>query len=153
MTNLLDVFGTDLTLEKEGVWVEFAEGIKFKIRPMRNKKFIALLQKLQRPYKSAIRNGSIKEDLHQGLITKALAKEVVVDWLGVNDLESGEPLDYSWTNATRLLSDARMERLLLMVVEVAGEQETFKNIEEEETEKNSEKSSSGNSNGKKSAKS
>jgi hypothetical protein len=148
MSNLMDAFGTDLELEKEGVWVELLKDVLVKVRPLGNDRYLRLVEKLKSKHSAAYRSGTIDPEIDRNIQIRAVAKEVLVDWKGVEDPDTGEELPYSYDNAKRLLSDKRIKRFGIRVIEASAEQETFRQYEEEETEKNSGKSLRGNSNGK-----
>ena len=98
------------------------------------------------------RSGDVNKDIDNEIQIKAICRDVLVDWKGIQDLDTGEELPYSYENAVKLLKDKRIKRFAVQIVEISSEQETFRRVEEEETEKNLEKSSDGNSTGKKSEK-
>ena len=152
MSNLLDAFGTDLDLEETGVWVQMTGDIIVKVRPLGNDKYMRTLERLKKPHQRMYRSGDVNKDIDNEIQIKAICRDVLVDWKGIQDPDTGEELPYSYENAVKLLKDKRIKRFAVQIVEDSSEQETFRRVEEEETEKNLEKSSDGNSTGKKSEK-
>lgn len=144
MTNLYDLYQTDLNLETEGVWVAITKDIQVKVAALPNPNFTEFLTKLQKPYKGQIRKGLLDKDIEEDLYVKAVAKTVLIDWKGIKDKDNKD-LPYSYENAYTILSDKSMKRFKSEILLLSTEAETFKSEEKDEAIKNSETSSNGTS--------
>lgn len=138
-------FKTDKKREQEGVWVDAGEGLKLKLARLGNPKYEALMQQLGKPYRRQIRNNTIDVDVLRGLTARALARHVLLDWSDLQDEETGEDITYSQEKALELLKNYR--DFYDMVVELANDQQFFRDDYQAESMGNSENASNGISNG------
>jgi hypothetical protein len=136
-------YRTDATAEKEGQWVDWGEGTKFKIARLGNAQYQARFQALIKPHRHLRDRGILPEDIQVEILCKCLAETVVIDWEGVDF--DGKPLPYSTENALKVLTE--LKDLREDIVTVSGEQSTFRIAEIEDSEKNLSKSSSGKTSG------
>jgi len=125
-------FATDKNAEIEGVWVKLDEGVELKIARMGNEKFNELFRKYSRPYKRAIRNGTLSDSIAEDILLKCMSEAILLDWKGLE--EDGVPLEYTKENAYRVLKE--YEVLRDFVTSCAEDFELFKKQEDEEAEKN-----------------
>lgn len=96
-------FGTNSTLENEGVWIELGDGASIKVARMGNKENKAILKKLIAPHKMAARNDKLADEIWDKITVESMAATILLDWKGIED--DGKPLPYTKENATRLLTD------------------------------------------------
>lgn len=96
-------FGTNSTLENEGVWIELGDGASIKVARMGNKENKAILKKLITPHKIAARNDKLADGIWDKIAVESIAATILLDWKGIED--DGKPLPYTKENATRLLTD------------------------------------------------
>lgn len=102
---------TDNTSELEGVWMDFDDGIGniLKVLVARsdgNPHYEATLTKLMAPYRKKMERGkSIDNNVAKRIMTKVLAKEILLGW-DENALldDEGKPVKYSEANAIELLT-------------------------------------------------
>ena len=90
---------TDEAAEKDGVWIDYTDGARFKIRSADFKGYRAKLTKLARKHSQAAikRNPDVMRDI----IITAMAEEIVIGWDGLKD--EGKEFPFSVENATKLL--------------------------------------------------
>lgn len=96
-------FGTNSTLENEGVWIELGDGASIKVARVGNKENKAILKKLIAPHKMAARNDKLADEIWDKITVESMAATILLDWKGIED--DGKPLPYTKENATRLLTD------------------------------------------------
>lgn len=95
-------FATDSDREEAGIWVNFGEGIKVKVRRLKSRKSQEYRKELDKPYTNEIRRGALDDKTAEDLLIRQIGGGVVADWSGVED-EDGTPLPYTAENAIRLL--------------------------------------------------
>jgi hypothetical protein len=103
-TNLDGIFKTDSNLEKDGVWVEVAPGVKFCIRRFggdNSLKMQAANNKYFKPVARLVQNNSLDKKMEKELIAKVYFEACIVTWSGLKD-ESGDELAVNLENAVKL---------------------------------------------------
>lgn len=86
-------YDTDSDIESvKGVDLKFETGETITVLRAggANKKYSRTLQKLSRPVKRRIDNGSITMEESEALMIKVFAQSVVIDWAGVVDIDGNE---------------------------------------------------------------
>jgi hypothetical protein len=78
-------FKTDEDRQENGVWVDFGDGIKVKIRRFKSKASVAARKELDKPHTEVIRRGKLAEDVAEDLLVRQIAMGVIADWEGVTD--------------------------------------------------------------------
>jgi hypothetical protein len=141
--SIYDLYGTDTSLENEGMWIGLKGDIKIKITYFGNKKNKSYLEKLRAPYKTQIRKGTLDPSIEEELTLKAMSRFVLVDWEGMTTQE-GKELPYSVENAYQILKE--LPHFANEVADLSTSMDTFRAEQIEDAVKNSEKSSSGRSN-------
>lgn len=105
MTSPYDMFKTSEKMETEGIILDYGS---FQIKVARaggsNVAFAKTIERLTKPYKFALENGTMDHKLQMKLLARAFAESVILGWEGIVD-ESGKPLEYSPDNAEKLLTD------------------------------------------------
>lgn len=107
----------------EGVWREY-KGSEFKIAYATNMRFMRAKQRLEKPHKRDIENDRLDPSVHRGIMVKAMAEGILVDWRGLK----GDP-KYSVKLAEKAL--ANDEEFREFVMNVSMELENFKTEERE----------------------
>jgi hypothetical protein len=106
------MFKTDLSAERQGVWLQYAATVEIKIARAggANKAFVKLVQRLAKPHRRSIQLGTMDEKLLESLFMEAYAKTILLDWKGVtkdiitdNDADAEEELPFNVENATAVL--------------------------------------------------
>ncbi len=137
-TDFADRFFTDHTMEEEGVWVDFGQGLEVKIRRSDSRRSREVFRRLYKPYRKMEEAGNaIPHDDEIAIRAKWTAQALVADWKGVTD-RKGKAVKFDADNlqpAIDLLVDARDFQKLIN--DFADEQETFRAQTVEDAAKNS----------------
>lgn len=142
MAGFKDRYATDRSLEEEGVWVDYGDGLKVKVRRLNSKHSRETRRKLEKPYAAQFRNRDMPESLQEELLNKQVAKAIVVDWEGVeNPDKEGEQLPCTEENVLRMITEFPDFRDDILTA--AMERTTFEKEQRKAAEKNSKSSSSG----------
>jgi len=136
-------YRTDKNAEKDGQWVEWAEGTKLKIARLGNSAYQNRFQALMKPHRHLRDRGLLPDEIQSEILNACIAETILVDWEGVE--YEGSVLPYSTENAHKLISEFKDFRE--DVLTIAGEYSTFRAAELEDSSKNSSKSSSGKTDG------
>lgn len=129
----LSEFNVNDTLALEGQWVPISQDAQLRIAKFNNEKYRDFVKKKMKPYRSAMRAGSVDEDLVQEIVIQGMARHVLLDWKGLT--EKGEALPYSQARAEELLR--KMEPFRDLVMSLSQDAQLFQEVETEEAEKNS----------------
>lgn len=87
--------------EQDGIWHEY-QGSKFKIAYAGNPSFLREFNRLQYPYRRKIERGQLDPVIERQILSKALAKAVLLDWSDVVD-GSGKVVNYTQSLAEEVL--------------------------------------------------
>lgn len=128
----LSTFDVNDKLSIEGTWVPISKDASLKVARINNEKYREFVKQKTKPYRSAIRAGSVDEDLMTEIVVQAMARHVLLDWKGLT--EKGTDITYSVETAERLLRDKEPFRDL--VASLANDQQLFQEAEQEDGEKN-----------------
>jgi len=113
-------FATNEDIEENGVWVNFGDGIRVKVRRLKSRKSQEVRKELDKPFTNEIRRGSLDTKTAEDLLVKQIASGVIADWEGVDD-EDGAPLPYTGANAYRVLKALPEFRDEIFAVSVSSE--------------------------------
>jgi hypothetical protein len=138
-TNLHRIFATDEHLEEGGAWVDVNElyGLKIKVRRLRSEASIKAYEDIVR---ESFGEAKIRrpEDLNAkqsgDILTRQLARAVLIDWKGVYD-ENGDEIPYSEEAALAALNE--MKDFREFVYQAANERDTFREKADKDAAKNS----------------
>ena len=137
MTSIYKLFSTEEKYEKDGVWLEFGDGLKIKIARAggRNKQYLKELNKLQRKYGRLIENDVLENSKADELLAEIYAKTILLDWEGITD-ENDKPLLFNVSNAKKILLD--IPDLFILIRNESSKLTNFREQESniEEIEKN-----------------
>jgi len=126
-------FQTNKSAEEDGIWVDVdGNGTKIKVARINNPRYKKYFQKITKPYKRQIRNGTLAEELAEKLLVDALASTILLDWKGFT--KGDEAFPYSVDNARAFLSESADFRDL--VSDAANEMENFRSEELEDARGN-----------------
>lgn len=126
-------FQTNKSAEEEGIWVDVdGNGTKIKVARINNTRYKKYFQKITKPYKRQIRNGTLAEELAEKLLVDALANTILLDWKGFT--RGGEDYPYNIDNARAFLQESADFRDF--VSDAANEMENFRAEELEEARGN-----------------
>lgn len=126
-------FQTNKSAEEDGIWVDVdGNGTKIKVARINNARYKKYFQKITKPYKRQIRNGTLAEELAEKLLVDALANTILLDWKGFT--KEGTDFPYSIDNARSFLQESADFRDF--VSDAANEMENFRAEELEEARGN-----------------
>lgn len=128
MANLNELFGTNKEFENEGVWVNYGDDIEFRIARIGNPSFKRYYKQLLAPYGGPDRIDVISDNKADKIVTKVIAKTVLLDWKNVQ--VDGEDVPYTVESAEQFL--LQYPDLLSFVTDVASKQETYKEVRDKE---------------------
>jgi len=138
-------FKADPVREDDGVWAEIdsATGARVKIARIGNRRYREAMSRRLKPYRRALRNGTLDERVTERITAEVLAETVLLDWDGL--YEGDRLLPYAPDTAKRILADDAYKDFRDLVVELASDLDLYREQELEEAEKNSAPSSPGSS--------
>lgn len=112
---------------EEGVWFEY-EGSEFLIAYASNPKFMRAKQRLEQPHRRKIEANTIDPVELRGILIKAMAEGLLLDWKGVKDA-SGETVPFKKDLALKALANDEVFRDFVM--ENAINIQSFRGVEQE----------------------
>lgn len=128
-------YKTDPSKETDGVWVDFAEGVRVKIARAggTNHQYLKSVERETKPYRRAIQNGSISVDVADTIIKKVYAETIILGWENVTD-ENGKPLKFTKEACLKVLTD--LPEFFAEVKMIAESMEMFRDAALESEAKN-----------------
>ena len=136
-SKLFAKFATDQDKEETGVWVDFGDDLKVKVRRLRSRKSIEVRKELDKPHVNEIRRGVMSPDVAEELLMRQVAGGVIADWKGVED-EDGTVLPYTPDNAYKLLK--ALPEFRDAIFQVSMDADAFKASDTEDAKGNSQPS-------------
>ena len=133
-------FLTDQDREEAGVWVDFGDGIRIKVRRLRSRKSLDVRKELEKPFADQIRRAPLDDDTAQDLLLKQMSQGIIADWENV-DLGDGVTVPYTVDNAYKLLK--ALPELRDAILQVSADADSYRAKVAEDTEKNLSDSSAG----------
>jgi hypothetical protein len=133
-------FKTDENKEEGGVWVDFGDGVKIKVRRLRSRKSLEVRKDLDKPFADQIRRGPLDDKVAEDLLIQQIAQGIIADWEGV-DLGDGEIVPYTAGNAYTLMK--ALPELRDSILQVSADAESYRAKVDEDTEKNLPNTSAG----------
>ena len=70
-------FATNEDTEENGVWVNFGDGIRVKVRRLKSRKSQEVRKELDKPFTNEIRRGSLDTKTAEDLLVKQIASGVI----------------------------------------------------------------------------
>lgn len=106
MTNLYDIYATDVAREAEGFWHPITDEIQFLMARAggQNSSFAKTLEKRIRPHRRKIDNEDMDVELANRIMIEVFAETVIKDWKGVND-DEGKALPCTRDNIIHILTE------------------------------------------------
>ncbi len=124
MKTNLDGFKSDAKQEKEGVWFEAADGVRFLVKRfggMNSPEIKKALAKYHAPYAKLIARNLLPEDKERKIYTKIFVDACLLNWEGVEI--NGELKEYNRESAIELF--AELPELMEMLIEYAQDVVNF----------------------------
>jgi hypothetical protein len=133
----LNRFKADTALEDEGVWttVDAASGCRLRIARIGNRRYRETMARRLKPYRRALRAGTLDDQVTERITAEVLAETVLLGWQALE--RGGAPVDYSPEAAAAILADPAYKDFRDLVVELASDQEAYRERDIEDAEKNS----------------
>lgn len=129
-------FMTDPALEKDGRWVDYRNGARFKIARWNNPAHRAEIERLREPHLKEARKGELAAELAEELNNRAASSCVLLDWENITDAETGEAVAYTPELGFQALSDPRLRDVMLFVYAYAMQGENYRLEAEADARKN-----------------
>ncbi|PCI54164.1 MAG: hypothetical protein COB36_10760 [Alphaproteobacteria bacterium] len=117
-------FKTDVTKAEEGIKVPLSDGVWIQVRRKGCEQFQKCYERLQKPYALQIRKKQLDEETAARILWEAVAEGLVVDWSGFE--EGGKTLKFSTDNAKRFLCNDAFTELREIVLDAAGDMDSFR---------------------------
>lgn len=140
MSALSKIFKTDKALETKGIWLDYGENDKGKnMRVLvarsggQNKRFSKALEQATRPYRAAIQNNSLPDNIADKIYLGVFVDTVLLDWENIPD-EKGNIVPFSRDAAKSLLND--LPEWFADIKAQAGNMSLFREEEAEADTKN-----------------
>ena len=127
-------FKTDESKEEQGVWIDFGEGIRVRVRRIRSRFSQAVRLELEKPHSESIRRGPLPNDVAEDLMMKQIAKALISEWEGVTD-EDGNVLECTYENKLAIIKE--LPELRDEILQVSMDRDSYKAAKNEESLKNS----------------
>ena len=124
-------FRTNEKKEIEGIWIQLDDKAAIKVARAGNPKFQRLFQKLTKPYRQAIRTGSLSEDVARKILIECMAETILLDWKGFE--ENGKEIKYSKEKSIEYLN---IKDFRDFVAQCSEDFSLFKDEEDKQAEKN-----------------
>lgn len=133
--SLYKMFGTDKNLERDGVWVDYGNGIKILLACAggANHRYSKTMERVMKPFMRQIQTKTIDGDLLHKLLREVFAEAVILGWEGVVCAE-GKPLAFTLENAISLLED--LPKFYEDLKAISEDFQVFKNQVKEDNAKN-----------------
>lgn len=128
----LSQFDVSDELSVRGCWVSIGKDAKLRVARMNNESYREFIKKKTKPYRSAMRAGTLDEDLMTEIVVQAMARHILLDWDGLT--EKGAKIPYTVEKAEEILRTKEPFRDL--VLSLSQDQELFQEAEVEDAEKN-----------------
>lgn len=132
MSKLYKRFEIDLEAQEQGLWEDFGDGIRVRIRRWRSKASADIRRQLEAPYLEKIRARTLTDDEATEITLKHVAR-LITDWEGIEN-RAGETIEYSPEAAEIILRD--LPEFRDEIVAVALDRENYKADRLKESEKN-----------------
>lgn len=131
----------DIDKQQNGVWSEIDNETSVLVARMHNKEFNKLFAKLSAPHRQRVRRGILNEVTSEKIMNETLAKTVLLGWKGL--MRDGKEVKYSVKEALALFSNDKFITFKELILEIASNEENYRDEEIQETAKKSPTSSSG----------
>lgn len=135
MADIFKMFAVEEDLAENGVWFNFRDGIRFKVRSSKSKTYKQLSDSVMKRARKIARKGAeLPEAAATQMMIEIVQKGLLVDWEGVK--AGGEVLAFTPKNIRDVL---QIEEVRLFIGQIADEHECFQSEGEDEgdDEKNS----------------
>lgn len=125
MENLqLNIKSVDLDAAAGGVWVDYDDGISFRIARANHPAYRNAVKRMHKQHKRQIDNGTMSDELSEKLLAELMAQHILVDWKGLKN--GGKAFQYSVENATSFLQAPQYEEIRDWIMAQANDIENYR---------------------------
>jgi len=105
-SSIYEKFGTDKNLEREGVVLDYGDGLEIRIARAggSNSKFEKSTQQKMRKFSQQLKHDLLEPEQMREVMREVLAETVVLSWKGVTD-RAGKELPFNVANCIQLFKD------------------------------------------------
>lgn len=137
-TSIHNIFSTDLRMEEEGAWVEVNAmlGLKVKVRRMQSDAAVKAYEKLVREElgEGKARKGATDDpEKYLDILKDHLAQNILCDWKGVRNDDTGELIEYSAALSRELME---IKDFREFVLQAANQRDTYREKADADAEGN-----------------
>ena len=125
---------TDLSKERDGIWIEFIMGIRLKIARARNPKYSELIRKLTQDMRVDMREGKFDTEQFNEVLIQVRAHTILLDWENID--EDGVDVPYSPEKAMEYFRNPELKDFYTFVVSISESSEAYKKDLVKDSEKN-----------------
>lgn len=106
MGSLYEQFETNANFEKDGINLEYGDGVKFRVARAggQNQAYSKALEKAIRPHRVALANDTLDAGVAEKVLLDVFCSTVLLGWEGVKD-RAGVVMPFTKENAIKLMTD------------------------------------------------
>jgi len=134
MAKLSDI-RSDVDAMTNGVWVDYAAGIRLKIARMWNKEHSRFMAKLSEERLDEIRASVSTQKIERDIMKESVAMTILKDWANLED-DDGEPIPFSVEKAIEIFSDPAYQDFYDFVLTTASRRNLYREANLRESAKN-----------------
>ena len=128
--NIYEAFESDMA--DEAKTFPLSDTASITLMPTGGEKAKVAFERMMEPYSVRLNaGGKLTEQENRKLNIEFFAKHIIKGWEGINDRE-GKEIKFSPETAIELLSDKKLERLFLLIVKIASDDDSFAAAREED---------------------
>lgn len=120
----LNVPSVDTGKAAEGVWIDYDDGIQFKIARSNTPAYREAVKKIHRQHKRQIDAGTMSDSLSDSIMAGLMAEHLLVDWKGL--MSDGKEFPYSKENATAFLSEEAYGEIREWIMKQSQDNENYR---------------------------
>lgn len=120
----LNLRGTDLDKATAGVWIEYEDGISFRIARANTPGYRDALRKMQRQHKRQIEQGTLSDIKSDKLMSELMADWILLGWKGLKN--GKEDFPYTPENARAFLAEPAYADIKEWIMMQALEAENYR---------------------------
>lgn len=129
-------FGTDEAKEEEGVWADFGEGIRVKVRRFKSRIVQETQRKLHKPFADTVRRGPLPDHIAEDLMAKLMAQAIIADWEIPGDEEGDPPVPNTVEAKLAIIKNKDYAEFRDEILAISFERDAYRQSLDEDGEKN-----------------
>lgn len=123
----LNVQAVDLDSSVEGVFIDYDDGISFKIGRVNTEPYVKAVKLIHKRYQTKIDSGTLNDKLSSKLMAEVMVDHIFLDWKGMKN--NGEEFVYNRENALAFLNDEQYFEIRLWIMKQAANLDNFRKEE------------------------